>query len=513
MTNIHDRQIKATEKAPARFKPAHNGSLQRLPAPAAQEVMRDSTQELRPANILALQSSVGNTAVQRLLDERVQRQTAAAPSKTDPSTARTEALTRYKTWLEERLGEVDALQGDAKVSRIRGLLSQVERVSVALIGGTLPDVDKLPTAPDFEDGNKRGYVPPELVGTVRQLIERIERPITGATPSEQAQTEGSRYEAGMDWNARLGVPQYRTQSDNLAAPEATCNVTTFAMVAERLGYSRPELLQAIEAQLRTSYLATAEGKAASKDKPANEVEVPDTFWQTKAKSYLQTVNSEAKRYRQLRGGTLITPGKAAQVDEQMTALAGDFKGKAQTEDLLDFFLHLQKISRTTINSDTTPKKVIDKINPNDNTESLVEQVWGAWSNDSKKKLKECLEAGGAASMSLFHKGSGSTDTHIISIQSVAENGLIVDDPYGKIDPDYRRGSGEDAYADAGKTRSASNHRNTLDSANKQDWTVDSAQSPTSSETQGNSYELSYEIVKKVCRNLVLFHRAQEKKKR
>src|SRR5689334_16149252 len=98
MTTIHDRQIKTTEKVPSRLKPAHHESLQRLPAPAAQEVMRDSIPELRPANILALQSSVGNTAVQRLLDERVQRQPAAAPAKTDPSTARAEALTKYKTW-------------------------------------------------------------------------------------------------------------------------------------------------------------------------------------------------------------------------------------------------------------------------------------------------------------------------------------------------------------------------------------------------------------------------------
>lgn len=521
MTHTHQHlQPAATKKVSERITRTHaaHGS----PAMSPQEVMRSSMVGMQPADILALQTTVGNTAVQRLIGERVQRTAGAAPAAPAPAAAapvqtdvgRVDGLKQYKAWLEDRLNEVDRLQGNEKVSRVRGMLSQIESVSAAIMAGTLPDVDKLSKAPEYEEGGKRGSVPPELIGTVRQFIERIERPVAGATASDQAQTEGSLYDAGMDWNARLGVPQYRTQSDNLAAPEATCNVTSFAMVAERLGYTREDLLRAIEKELRSDYLKTAEGRAAVKEKKAEEIPVPDTFWQQQAKRYLEKVNSAAKGYQRLRGGTLIgATATPRQKNEQMTALAADFKGSAQTEDLLDFFLSLQNISRITINSDATPKHVMDRINPNDSTENRVEHVWGPWSADTRKKLKACLDAGGGAMMSLFHKGSASTDTHIISIQSVTDNGIVVDDPYGRINPAYRRGKGQDAYKDPGKTRNASPYKNLVHSEDNEDWTVAATQAPTSDETRGNSYEMNDEMVKTLCRNLVLFHRAQEKKKR
>lgn len=540
--NSQSQQAETTKKAET-TKPAQEGAARSDAqavgaATAAQGVMRSPMQGLQAADVLALQSSAGNMAVQRLISSsRVQRKEpeggtgGAATTATDPATAKAEAITAYKTWLEARLVEVAALQGDEKVRRVRGLLSQVESVSVNLIAGTLPEVDKLSTTPDYQDGGARGYVPPELIGTVRQFIQLIEKPVENATQVTDTQVEGSLYDTETDWNARLGVPQYRTQSDNLAAPEATCNVTSFAMVAERLGYSREDLLTAIDGELHTSYLKTEDGKAAVKDKKPEEVEVPDTYWQEKAKAYLEKVNSDSESYRKLRGGKMITvdeakvkekKGAAAQaterqrqIDEQMTALTGDFKGNAQSEDLLDFFLYLQNITRTTINSGTTPKTLLDKLNPDDSKEHRTEQLWD-WSDSTKTKLKECLAAGGAAVYSLYHKGAGQAGTHIITIQSVTENGIIVDDPYGQINPDYRRNKAQDAFAPTGKQGAStrtSDYKNKVDATDtKTDWEVDSAQDATDSETLGDSYELSNDVVKSAFFYIVLFHRAEEKKK-
>lgn len=51
------------------------------------------------------------------------------------------------------------------------------------------------------------------------------------------------------WCKRLGVPWYRSQRDNLARPDGTCNVTSIAMALERLGFDRTDLVAAIDSAL------------------------------------------------------------------------------------------------------------------------------------------------------------------------------------------------------------------------------------------------------------------------
>lgn len=530
------RQTESGETALDRSRPIHHDTDRASLAPAVHGISPSPAGVIPVSGMRTLQRSVGNAAAQRLLAKR--KVGAAATTKGSPTEsaasdhgkARADALKAYEAWLEERLGEVAALAGQAKVARVRGLLSQVESVSVALIGGTLPDLHMLSKTPVYQDEGVRGYVPPELVDTVRQLIDLVERPIESATAEAEVQPEGSLYDASTDWNARLGVPQYRTQSDNLAAPEATCNVTSFAMIAERLGYSRADLLMAIDKELHVAFLQTPDGKAAARDEQPEDVAVPDTFWQARAKAYLIKVNSDSKAYRRLRGGRLITVNEALvkakkgakakanersrQVDQQMTALAVDFKTSAQTEDLLDFFLHLQGISRTKINLGNNPQTVIDKLNPDDSTQNKVEKLT-TWSDITRTKLKKCLEAGGAAIYSFYHKGAGGDGTHIITVQSVTDGGFIVDDPFGRINPDYRRDQQQDAYAPTGLSGASSRtsrFKNKVNKGDKSDWTIDSAQNATSGETLGKSYELSNDIVKSAFYYIVLFHRAKAVKK-
>lgn len=432
--------------------------------------------------------------------------TQAAPAAQATPAERDAFITSYQTWLDQRYAELAALQGNQKIERARGILSQVEQVSAELIAGRVPQLEQLSTTPAAQDSGQRGYVAPQLIAVVRRFILVTERPAEGAAQAEGAVADGSLYEAGNDWNTRLGVPQYRTQSDNLAAPEATCNVTSSAMAMERLGHGRADLLTAIEARLRRSYLTTREGRQALEGRQPEEVEVPETYWTSEATRYLNTVNNDSANYRKIRGNHLIDRTTT------VASVAADFKRDAQPEDLLDFLVFLNSMSRYAITSSTVnAQTLIDAVRGQGDPAITVEQITSGrqtW-QQAKQTVKTCLEGGGAAVVSFRHKGQGDAGTHIIAIQSVTSAGIIVDDPYGQVNPAYRSNRAGDAYAEAGRETRSATYKNQPNYTDRDDWRVENTRTLSAGESLGDSYELSDEVIGGAWTYVTLWRREQD----
>lgn len=449
----------------------------------------------------------GSLEEQTQTTEEQNNRVQTAEPEGEQTTPRQKFIGEYKTFLEARAKEVDALTGDAQVQRIQGLLLQVETVSTQLAAGTIPDIAALSTAPDSSATTSagRGYVPPELVGVVRPLIAKLEVGVGGATETTQAPVEGSKHSQD-DWNSRLGVPQYRTQSDNLAAPEATCNVTSFSMILERLGYSRADVLAAVEKQLKIRYLRGQKKDPNKED--LSKVTLPDDQWQKEIRTYLDTQNAAGKGYQKLRGG--------ATTDKQREELSKEFKDNAQMEDVLDFLLNLLGVSRYGITGSAT--SVLGKIEPDAGERPGVETISKGGKN-TWKSVKEsvggALDAGGSAMLSLFHKGKGQTGTHLIVVQQVTSAGIVVDDPYGKIRATYDRSKAGDAYAEPGKTRGNSGLKNTVNKEDTDedgfddDWKVARAQDGTSNETRGGSVTLADNQVDGMWNYVSIYRRAAQ----
>ena len=413
-----------------------------------------------------------------------------------------------RTWLEARIEALEGLEGQARVERIQGLLGQLERVFHQINTGQRPNLQRLSAAPRGLPAGEppaQGFAPPELVGLVRDLIVELEVGVEGGVEAEGAAPETSRA-SGIDWNARLGVPQYRTQSDNLAAPEATCNTTGLAMALERLGYNRGDVVAAIDRELEAAVEAamtaqTEEGGEADRALALKEV------WEDRVRGYLDDLQRESRGYRRVRGES--TTG------EQRQAMAEDFLDNAQMEDLIDFLAHLKNFVRIgLIGDEGISEGMLEAIEPNAEARPEGEVIWSSrtqWATH-KGTIREVLEGGGAAVLSIYHKGSGSDATHLISVQSVTAAGVIVDDPYGQIRDTYRRNRSGDAYADPGSTRAGSDHMNEVHLGEGgeygvgDDWTARRAADLEADESRGDSYLLSDTIAARAVRFIRLFRR-------
>jgi hypothetical protein len=416
-------------------------------------------------------------------------QTPAKDKKTDD---RTPFLTGFNTWFQAQMVELIKLKGQDKVEASERCLAEIENLFLRFNNNETIDFSNLSSGNVSVDRkNKRSYAPPELIPVVRQLIEMVERPIESAAKSESAVAEGSLY-SDKDWNSRLGIPQYRTQSDNLASPEATCNVTTMAMALERLGYSRADILSSIEAELKKSH--------AQAQKKGSKMTL-DEFRQEKIKAYLSHENKAGKNYQKLRG--------QANTDNTLDGWAEDYSQKAQMEDLLDFLTHLKGVHRTTIVSD--PSIILPAVQGNSKLSHQRIDKIGDWQKFSDK-IKTHLNSGGSAAFSFRHKGKGQSGTHIISIQSMESDGFIVDDPYGHVRSDYSGTAAGDAFKDKGKT--SRNRKNSLDSSGHKldDWEVDRAQNPEDYEQKGNSYKFSQKSIESSFSYVMLFSRTDTQAK-
>jgi hypothetical protein len=487
---------------------------------------------------------------------------------------RTEFYGEYKDWLDERKTEVDALEGQSKLDLVRGILSQVESVIALLKAGTTPNLDTLTKTPAYTSNHKGNFCPPELIGVVREFIEITEREIevTGAgnTTSNLANgtdtTTGGSLFHDEDWNTRLGVPTYRTQSDNLMPPEATCAPTAFTMALERIGVSREDIIDSINEKLsghrkdsyrkflwkqteyrKSEYLKTDEGKKAAaaggtvivpdsylKDvtppsdftatnkMPATwntDPIVPDSFtpdteydsaalttlWETKVTAYLKKISSDgSKNYQKLRGNQGGLIGKEAD-------LAKKYKEIAQMEDLVDFLFSLYPYGARTSLVSAYSQQMVNRAqkpgyNGSEDNVSATKKLTG-WNAEHRELVRECLDDGGAAIISVYHKGAGSTGTHIQMIQAVTATGLTIDCPYGKVNPDYRRKTGtkSDMFIDTGKGDSPSDRKNydwknvqdfdaTETDYTKRDFTVTAGHNLEDNESRGKNTEISYAMI-------------------
>lgn len=369
----------------------------------------------------------------------------------------------YATRLETALTDAQSLAPTAQATSIEGTLGQVEAVSALLEAGQVPDIENLPAASTTDLGT---YVPPALIQPVRALIDALE----AAGPGEDGGPETAA--SGTDWNSRLGVPQYRTQSDNLASPEGTCNVTALAMIFERLGYNRADVLAAIERR--------------------------DAEWQTKVAAYLRNENSSSRKaYQTLRGNRTDS-----------AAAAEGYADNAQMEDLLDYLLTGDMgHSRTTVRSQAG--NIINAVETNADarpTTRTIDRGAMTWA-EVRDELATTLDGGGGAMLSLYHKGKNSSGSHLVSIQALQSDGLILDDPYGGIRSTYNRNNAGDAYADPGSTRGGSNYRNVVDrSGDGDDWHVENTRELTDNESRGDSSTVTDTQLESMWKSVLLFNR-------
>ena len=462
-------------------------------------------------NLPFFATSMGNSAASQLLAATgtaplVDGQAPAGKEEffePDKPQTREQFVADYKRVLGTRMEEIQKLPAAERAGRIESILSQVESVSGRLNSGKMTDLSRLSANPAGGAGDPvdNGFLPPELISTIRPFIKMVETEQQGATLSADRKAEGSLY-SGTDWNSRLGVPQYRTQSDNLASPEATCNVTSFSMALERLGYNRGSVESAVERELKGKYLR--EQKRDPNKEDLSKVELPPDYYAKAVKKYLDVNNgADLKNYQKLRSrGTTETERKG---------YADDFKANAQMEDQLDFLLHLNNISRTTINGNAA--KILEKIEPDASKrpEVVTRQLGAKYSyDDLKREAGETFKAGGAGMMSVYHKGKGQTGTHIVSLQDSDASGLTVDDPYGKMREDYRANKLGDAYATAGKVRANSGLSNVKHNGSAgddaADWKIRAAQAPVADERRGESNHRSDEQVRSMLNYVTFFRR-------
>jgi len=440
-------------------------------------------------------------------------------------TDREDKLKKFKEWLEERLTEAEAKKGDDKTKFVQGILGLIEKESanIAKDPPVYPNVDNLNKTPSYSETDNPDLnvaVPHELISITRKFIN-----ITELTPvaedaetatTETATTEttvvetvtgGSRHSSN-DWNTRLGAPQYRTQSDNMSIPEATCNVTTMAMTLERLGNSRSDVIATIDTKLKNG-----------EEKTDAELK---TLWEEKSKAYLEKITSDAgSGYLKLRGNNGGLVGKEDDLSKK-------FKEIAQMEDLLDFYMYLKTSNLgkryeifTDSYNDVIPEDINSLTDDKYKTERIDVGVGDKRFNfEHRNKIKETLNFGGSVVISVYHKGTTS-DSHIMSVQSINSEGLIVDDPYGGHAQDYRKGSLGDLFKGKDKisTDKRSNysfknvsHYNSLetDSA-KRDFTAEAGQNLEDDESRGDSILLKYEMINESASEFINYIVLYEKK--
>ena len=402
----------------------------------------------------------------------------------------------YKTWLGERYDEVESLKGQAKLDRVKGVLSQAELVIKKYQDKDKELISELEKQPSFNDDNKGIDCPHELIGSLREWVELTEKTIDGVTKETGDNANAGSLYSDIDWNTRLKVPQYRTQSDNLIAPEVTCAPTTFAMMAERAGWSREDLITAIEKKFTNDSLTDM-----------------DDAWKTKGKAFFTFINkgTGSKNYKKVRAGD---NGKIK--SDKFEDLAKEFKSIGQYEDLLYFYHYL-------IDSDGARGEINSGKNQNDKLRSGLENDGNTsgsksheykqidvkkWSNDLRNQVKGFLDKGFPVMFSIFHKGPKSSLTHNHSVQGMNSEGIIIDDPFGKINPEYRRNGTTymDLFKDKGATNTLKDGRSKYDFKNvpnynasetdysKRDFTSDSAHKLIEKENRGNSTLLTWEML-------------------
>ncbi len=452
----------------------------------------------------------GNAALQDVLNNRQ---------------VRARAVSDITVWLQTQQAALGGLEGDAKVQRIEAALSTLRAWWTRAELGETVDFSQLPATPSMTAAPERALpLPPEVIGEVRPLITALEGGVAGATENTTGGPEASPH-GTTDWNTTLGVPEYRTQSDNLVAPEATCNTTTLSMVLERLGIGRADVVRALEDRLKRSWIKRARRAGTVSAARATELEGnltlvdeedgwdKDAEWKTAARSYLDAKMKD-RSYQRVRGESSVS-------NSTRNDIAGDFLADAQMEDVLDMLVHNAGISRYSIVGE--PDRVLELVS-NTGLPPTSEQLWPGSSWDTlTEKVRATLEAGGAAALSFHHKGTRDRGaSHIVSIQEVQSSSFVVDDPYGVVRETYNPRGYDDAYfhADTYQQRARSGEMVTKErviherSVQKNtthgfdDWGAGAARGLDADESKGDTSVMSRDQITRAMKYISLFRRGQ-----
>jgi len=295
------------------------------------------------------------------------------------------------------------------------------------------------------------------------------------------------------WCKRLGVPWYRSQRDNLARPDGTCNVNSIAMALERLGFDRTDLVAAIDSALG-DYSPTYTSR--------------DEQWEAELRSsdgYLADEFSDADGTswkKPLSGQHSLTSVK--------NEVAPNFRNEGQLEDLLDFLLFLNPDSGTeiantqSVSSDSRFRRIMKDFSINGDypigltkdlekisqansqaTRQDVTSTFGKW-EELCATINDCLNKGGAVILSYRHKGTvASSDTHIVSLQRAEHSCLILDDPYGISRVGYLRQQNVTAYH--GPDYDGATYSNAYRNSSKNaisSWRISNRRNPNDNELRG-----------------------------
>ena len=401
---------------------------------------------------------------------------------------REQRISAYELTLDASNMYAGLLKGDEKTQYLKERLGALDKFNSSIApAGTTP-------------GESR--VPNQLIDNARPLIESLERQPAPANALATAarNPEGATADNGRDWNTELGIPQYRTQSDNLIPPEASCNMTSLAMALERMGYGRDNAMDAIDRNLRERYLGELKAQAKrNKTDPstlptsAKDVELPEGYFEGRVKDYLKSIDDGASRpYQGVRGKDTN--------ERAWDTIAEQYKDKAQFEDTLDFLRYLTKAgSRTDL--DTVTPKLLQAIEPDADKRPTYRSITpgrGGWTA-ARGELSDVLSEGGAAMLSFHHKGGNNTEaSHIVSVQQMTKDGLVVDDPYGRVRDNYRLGEVGDAYGERGQAGRSATRRNLVDASVRRDqpgtidsdWTASAGQNLRADESRGSSSKVS-----------------------
>ena len=400
---------------------------------------------------------------------------------------RDQRISAYELTLDASNMYAGMLKGDAKTRYLKERLGALEHFTESLPAG---------------ENGASPRVPNRLIDNARPLIENLERQPApaDATATAVQNPEGARADGGRDWNTQLGVPQYRTQSDNLIPPEASCNMTSLAMALERMGYGRDDAMGAIDRNLKDRYLAELKAKAqkthadpSTLPKSAKEVDLPEGYFEGRVKEYLKSVDDSAERpYQGVRGKDTN--------ERAWDAISAEYKDKAQFEDTLDFLRYLTKAGGRT-DLDTVTPKLLAAIEPDVEKRPTYRSVTpgrGGWTA-ARNELSGVLDEGGAAMLSFHHKGGNNTEaSHIVSVQQMTKDGLIVDDPYGRVRDNYRLNETGDAYGERGQAGRSTTRKNLVDGSVRrdqpgtidQDWWASAGQNLRTDESRGSSSTVS-----------------------
>ena len=145
---------------------------------------------------------MSNKAQQQEHSEREEETTQQGPvsmASNASQMARIEAIQQINTWLEGQRERLDKVAVVAQASEAHGILQAVETAwSEYEQSGYMFELSPNPGHQSKPQGTGR-FLPTELTANIRPIIERTEM---------VGEAKGERSAAGIDWNTRLGIPEY-----------------------------------------------------------------------------------------------------------------------------------------------------------------------------------------------------------------------------------------------------------------------------------------------------------------